>query len=378
MKKKQPILIVDDSSVNREMLTLILSEEYELITASDGTSALETLEDCSYNVDLILLDIVMPDIDGFEVCRILKTKPESKNIPIIMLSALDSSDSKLKGFEVGAVDYITKPFYGAEVLARVHTHIELYHLQKELVRLVDEKTDELLENEKLLYQNAKMAELGTMIAMIAHQWRQPLNAINADAMMLFYRSELNPLTPEEIREISESIQMYTKSMSETIQDFMNFSAPEIKAGNFTLENVFSDLLKLIKKRDVNFQLNIDPNIVLFGYKREFLHVMLNLLSNALDAVSQTDQSDKTITINADQKDRKIKISICDNGTGIDPEILPKIFDPYFTTKEEGKGTGIGLYMVNEILSKKFNATIQGNNREEGGICFEISLPGKET
>ncbi len=171
MKTKQTILIVDDIIENVDVLVEVL-KEYDLITALNGKTALEIVKD--ENIDLILLDIMMPEMDGFEVCKILKENSDTVHIPIIFLSAKDKDDDIQKGFELGSVDYITKPFNPNELLSRVGTHLKLRAYEKNLERKVEEEIQKNKLKEQMIYQHSKQAALGELLMHIAHQWNQPL------------------------------------------------------------------------------------------------------------------------------------------------------------------------------------------------------------
>ncbi|MEA3289527.1 MAG: PAS domain-containing sensor histidine kinase, partial [Campylobacterota bacterium] len=234
------------------------------------------------------------------------------------------------------------------------------------------------QNSKIIAQQAKMAEMGEMIGAIAHQWRQPLNAINAAAIKLNFASSLNMLENNEVQEKTKFIEEQSTKMSETINDFMNFFRPsknkELFLVNTIYKKIFDFLGPQLKNKDIQLSIQTDHEIELYGFKNEFEHILLNIINNAKDAFDSLSESeDKKIKVYLEESDNFNIVKIIDNAGGIPQNILNKIFNPYFTTKEEGKGTGIGLYMTKTIIEKHFKGTIEVDNFEEGAR-FTISMP----
>ena len=233
------------------------------------------------------------------------------------------------------------------------------------------------KKDEQLFEQSKYAQMGEMLNMIAHQWRQPINAISASMIKLNFKNELNIVNSKDITYAAEFIQDQTQEMSQTINDFMNFFKKEGKKESFLLNEALKIALNIINaqliNRNINLNINIDMNTTIYGHKKEFSHVLLNLLSNAKDAFESKKNENKKICIGTNQTKENLKIFILDNAGGIEENIINKIFNPYFTTKEQGKGTGIGLYMTKQILEKNFNAEIMAFNKDDGAI-FEITIP----
>ena len=234
-----------------------------------------------------------------------------------------------------------------------------------------------IENSKILAQQAKMAEMGEMIGAIAHQWRQPLNAINAAAIKLNFSSSLNILDNNEINEKTKFIENQSLKMSETINDFMNFFKPSKDKEYFIASNIYKKIIDFLepqlKSRGIKASVKGDSDIKIYGFKNEFEHILLNLINNAKDAFENSEKKDKYIVINFDESKEFNTIQVIDNAGGIPDDIIDKIFNPYFTTKEEGKGTGIGLYMTKTIIEKHFNGKIEVLNDKDEAI-FIITIP----
>ena len=365
---KTSILIVDDKPENLTLLSRILMDAgYQVRGATSGLQALKT---ALYSPpQLILLDIKMPDMDGYEVCRQLKVDEWTRDIPVIFLSSLHEAVDKVKGFRVGGADFISKPFSAEEVLARVQTHCDLYAIRTNLEELVAERTlalkstnDQLRQEiaerkeiEKRLAHAEKLQAIGELTGGVAHDFNNLLGIIMGNAELLedgigengrrsieailratdrgaaltarllaFSRKQaLAPLAIDLTELIDENQDMLQRTLGEAI---------DVK-----VENV-ADLWHVI----------IDPG--------QFENALLNLTINARDAmpdggvlvIESTNFSlDETYAKNQIEvtPGDYVKVSVSDTGAGIDSDVLDKVFDPFFTTKDVGSGSGLGLSMV---------------------------------
>ena len=414
MSEKKTILIVDDTPENIKVLAHSLANEYRLIFATTGPEALE-LATTSLQPNLILLDIMMPGMDGYEVCRRLKADKRGQAIPIIFVTALGEDLDETRGLELGAVDYITKPFSLAIVKARVRTHIKLKDATDQLEQTVAERTSELekaykdLESShEQILQQEKMACIGQLAAGVAHEINNPIG---------FISSNLHTL-PRHIGRISEFI----KAQSITIKSFADDKVlSELKnlrkklKLDYVLEDV-SDLveeslegtdriIKIVKglksfshkdhdvygPADINEIIESTLNIIWnelkytatvekdYGgdlpitkcYSQQLSQVFMNLLINAGHAI----EGQGVITIKTRAEDEKIIVQISDTGCGIAKENLQNIFEAFFTTKEVGKGTGLGLSITADII-KKHDGKIDVASEVGEGTTFTLMLPVK--
>jgi len=262
------------------------------------------------------------------------------------------------------ITYMAKGFLKIEEQNR-----ELLILNKKLQRELKENNERGIEKDRILFSQARHAQMGEMLSMIAHQWRQPLNAVSASAINLSLMQELGTLDAKEIDDTSIFIQNSTQQMSETINDFMNFFKPGSNTEIFKLVDVLNDIRHMvyaqIKTHGIELVTILDNHLDINGCKNALTHILLNLIINARDALDTQEKEIKIITVHAYLEDNKYFIKVNDNGGGIEPEIIDKIFNPYFTTKEQGKGTGIGLYMAKVILEKDFHGTISVENVDDG-------------
>jgi len=215
---------------------------------------------------------------------------------------------------------------------------QLKNVNLHLKQKIDKEVEHNREKDKQILQQSKLAQMGDMISMIAHQWRQPLNAISAVGINLSLLSNLNKLEDKKVQESSEFIQNQTQKMSKTIDTFMNFVKPAKELKEFKLSDCVDDVMQIMGTQLINhnIQVNIDKNnenISIVGYKDLLEQVIINLLSNARDAFEDLTIANKYINIIIDEKDNMPIITIEDNAGGIPLEIQDKIFNPYFTTKE---------------------------------------------
>ena len=246
--------------------------------------------------------------------------------------------------------------------------------------------EQLLKKEKLLLQQSKMAAMGEMLQNIAHQWRQPLSLISTASTGLLVKKEMKiPTTIKEDMHILNTINDATQHLSETINAFRDFFNPNKEKINFKLQNVYRKTLNIVETRFKSMDIEIIENledISITNLDNELIQVIMNLLNNARDILSTiTDMQKKLIFVNIYKKDNNIIISVKDNGGGIDDKIINKVFEPYFTTKHQSQGTGIGLYMCQEIITKHMGGELTVSNQsfsykdiEYTGAEFKIQFP----
>ncbi len=259
---------------------------------------------------------------------------------------------------------------------------ELKQLNSELEDKIRAEVEKNKEKDKTIYQHSCLASMGEMVGNIAHQWRQPLNAMTVLIQSFAIKNMSGKLTNEFIEaQVKEGLRL-SKMMSETIDNFRNFFTPNRSKDYFDLRKVIEDTINIARGKDINISLNCNKNIKIYGYQNEFSQVILNLLSNSIDSFDgQKLIYDKNILIDIKQKGDNITLSFIDNGGGIDDEIIDRIFGPYFTTKHKATGTGIGLYMSKQIIEKQMkgkllasNITMNFDHNSYKCAKFEITLP----
>ncbi len=224
--------------------------------------------------------------------------------------------------------------------------------------------EDITKHEHLLSQQSKLASMGMMIGNIAHQWRQPLSLISTAATGLSLKKELGVLEDQELLDNLNSINNSTQYLSKTIDDFRNFFLTNKDKKEFCLEDTIEKTLNLVQTQFINKNIKIIKKIKkvqIYGIQTELIQVLINILNNARDELIKLENQERLIFIKTKVEDNFIIISIKDNAGGIENEILEYIFEPYFTTKHQSQGTGIGLYMSREIIIKHFDASIQLKN-----------------
>lgn len=241
------------------------------------------------------------------------------------------------------------------------------------------------EKDKLLFQQSKMASLGEMLQNIAHQWRQPLSVISTATSGLKLKHDYNILDENSINDTVSVIMKSTTYLSKTIDDFRNFYKNEKEEKIFNIKTAVEDSIDIItlKLKSKNIQLIFDSiDYEYKALKNELIQVIINIVNNAIDAFKNQDE--KLVLINIIKDEELINIAIKDNAGGIPSEVIDRVFEPYFTTKHQAQGTGIGLFMSEEIITKHFNGEIKVHNckfeyknKNYFGACFEIKLPIKK-
>jgi signal transduction histidine kinase len=253
---------------------------------------------------------------------------------------------------------------------------QLLELNSSLEDRVEAEVRAHREKEKMLIQQSKMAAMGDMISMIAHQWRQPLNQMSYLLMNIEAAYEFKELTPQYMeKKIKEGTKLL-EYMSHTIDDFKNFFKPDKERSQEQISEVLEHTVGFIKKslesHKIVLEVEVKNDASLMVYRNELMQVLLNILTNAKDAIVETGPEEPKIAVSIDADEESVNIEICDNGGGMDEAILSKIFEPYFSTKGAKSGTGLGLYMSKTIVEEHLNGKLTVHNAD-GGACFVVRL-----
>jgi CheY-like chemotaxis protein len=386
------VLIVDDSKMYRRLISTFVKDlGFIAITAENGVEALEIVKE-NPDLRMVLTDYTMPKMDGLELTLTLRKMYRRDQLDIIAVTGKGSQEIASKFLKFGANDYLQKPFTKEEFNNRVNKSLELIehiaetekkntelaNLYRELKGRVELGAQKNEEKEQLLSVQSRQAELGGMINSITHQWHQPLTLIS----MLAQETEaLDPHVSNEKEHIHTNIQKIVgqiEYMSQTIHDFKNFFRPDKEKKFFTVKTSIESILRIIKSqlRFAEIELSIEGDLVLqaYGFVNEFKQAILIIINNARDALEMSESYERFINIHLSiNNENAAQITISDNAGGIPKEILSKIFDPYFTTKDDEKGTGIGLSLAKSIVEDNMSGTIQAENLGNGAY-FTITLP----
>ncbi|MDZ7958608.1 MAG: response regulator [Aulosira sp. DedQUE10] len=410
------ILIVDDNPTNLSVLCEALnSEGFRFRVAVNGESAIAQAE--RNQPELILLDVQMPGIDGFETCCRLKANPVTQNIPIIFTTALADTESKTKGFSLGAVDYIPKPFAQEEVIARVRVHLQLKQLTESLEQQVSDRTKALQKAQVKLVQQEKLSILGELIAGIGYEINNPINFISSNIsplqgyikavteLLLLYEQEYpNPTAKittviedldlnfvlEDMAKILKSLQLGSERILNLSNSLRNFCRADrdAKISADLHQGVDSALMILqhrFKANGTRPRIEIIKNYGILPevncYIGQINQVLMNILANAVDAVDesitqgQMDNLTPQIKIATEiDSEGLVLIRIADNGISLPERLKKRLFEPLFTTKTVGKGTGLGLWVAYEIVVDKHQGVLEVNSQPGMGTEFIIKLP----
>ncbi|MCC5634343.1 hybrid sensor histidine kinase/response regulator [Nostoc sp. CHAB 5844] len=421
------ILVVDDTITNLEIISQALTNAgFFVTTARNGEKALQQIQEKL--PDLILLDVMMPGIDGFETCQKLKNNPITQDIPVIFMTGISDIETKVKGLNLGAVDYITKPCQKEEVLARIKTHLQLRYLTKTLEQRVTERTAELSQALKdlqayqlQLIQKEKMSALGQLVTGIAHEINNPVSCIHGNlAHTANYFNNLIKIIDLYQQNYPEPVSAIQEEIAETDLEYMRSDLPNLiasmKEGVQRIRNISTSLRNFSRsdqdrKVFCNIHNGIDSTIMILKHRlkaskvRPEIEVMrnygnlpsitcfsgqlnqvfMNILTNAIDALeesnigrsySEIEQNPNQILITTSLSEDKNNalIRIKDNGVGMSVDIQQKIFEHLFTTKPFGRGTGLGLSIAHQIIVEKHKGKLDVYSVLGKGSEFMITIP----
>lgn len=368
------ILIVDDIPKNLQVLGSILNLElYQIAFASTGLEALNVLE--TSKPDLILLDIMMPEMDGFEVCAIIKSNPELKDIPIIFITGKAEQEDIVNGLKLGAVDYITKPFNTPELLTRVKTHVEL-KLSRDSIQRYAKELEQTRDELALLN-----ASKDKFFSIIAHDLRSPFSGFMGLTQLLL--EDYSRLQPEDLQQIASSMNKASHKLYSFLENLLEWAKSQMghidllftKIELFDIfkriEFLFSDVLL---EKNIKVFNNIPPGIYLNVDNNTINTAIRNLVSNAVKFTP----IGGTIEFNLlSSTSNTIQFEIKDSGNGIPKEAMEKLFkidSKIITTGTlNEKGSGLGLLLVKEFIEKNFG-TVEIKSEVGNGTSAILSFP----
>ncbi len=354
------LLIADDEPDMLQFLRTQLSPHFRVIEAVDGQQAIDRA--VQYRPEAVLCDMMMPEKDGLQVCRELRERITTRHIPIVLLTARADEATKLAGLEVGANDFLTKPFSGTELHLRLGNLVESHKLQRLLARqkqILESTLEELKDTELQLVQSEKLASLGRFSAGIIHEINNPLNYAKTGIFTLKKMARRMPEADQaDYTDILADIENGLNRVAVIISELRGFTHPdqeriddvEVAAAIETalqfLSAEIGDRLQIVR--------SIPEGLTLRANRNRLVQVFLNLLENAVDATKEKQYPEGTnpeIRITGTAEGAMTRVVIHDNGPGIPEDIHDKIFEPFFTTKEVGQGTGLGLSICHRLVSE---------------------------
>lgn len=366
-KTSATVLVVDDEqNINSLIIEILAQNGYETLSALDGNSALAILH--NQTVDLVMLDIKLPDIGGYDVCKKMKKNPDLAAIPVIFLSALNELNDKVRAFSSGGVDYISKPFQPEEIIARVQTHLAHRKAEQDLAR-----------------QNAELRELNRekqeFISIAAHDLVNPLSVIKGLADLLAENAD--KLSPEDSRSYLRTIAANSTRMHRLVKNLLDANAIESGTLSTTIAEVsvagvvaqaVDNHRRQSDEKNVSIKINIEAtDLVIKSDESLLIQILDNLISNAL----KFSPAGGIVEVTARKQQSSIFCTIADSGPGISEDAKEKLFGKFNRlspqiTEEEGS-TGLGLYIVRKLV-RYLRGSVQCESEPGRGSKFIIELP----
>ena len=367
-------LIADDEPDMLRFLKSQLSPRFRVLEAIDGQQAVEKA--AQFLPDIVLCDIMMPEKDGMQVCRELRERTPTRNIPIVLLTARADDETKLAALTAGANDFLTKPFSTVELEMRLRNLVAAHQLQRELARqnqVLAATLEQLKDTETQLVQSEKLASLGRMSAGIIHEINNPLNFVKNGLYTLRGKEAfLDEAQRADFNEILRDVEDGINRVRNIVSDLRTFTHPDASVGNeIEVGECVTLALRLLSnewKDRIVIEKSIPAGQTVWGNRNKLVQVLVNLLQNSFDALqTKAFAGEKpTVWIEAHIAEGKREVSVRDNGPGIALEHQDRIFEPFFTTKDVGQGMGLGLSICYRIMQEF-----------QGRICVR-SQPGEFT
>jgi signal transduction histidine kinase len=414
------VVIAEDNAEMRRLLAFLIGREFQVRVAGNGRMALEAVQESL--PELVVTDVMMPEMSGTDLCRVLKEDPETRGIPVMLVTSKAEREMKIEGLELGADDYVTKPFHPRELLARVRSLVRLRQLQQEIAAQnasleasnadLERALSDLKEAEVQLVQAERLAAVGELSAGVAHEVNNPLNfARNSLATLRTYVNDLRNVA-QRVAELdtsspsklstqledlerdkaelgfdeladarSELVGIVNEGLDRTthlVSDLREFAAPhrgenlpiDVRAG---LRSTVHLLGHRLREAGAELTLAIDEGVpTVVGDAGALNQVFLNILKNAAEAI---EGEGGLIHVTASGEEAQVVVRIRDTGSGIEAAVQERLFEPFYTTKVAGKGTGLGLSMSRRIV-ERHGGSIEIESEPGEGTCVTVRLPAE--
>ncbi len=372
------VLYVEDQiDIQEEFVDILQLLIDEIHVASNGQQGLDQYH--KRLPDIIITDIQMPLMSGLEMVK--KIRERDQDIPIVITSAFEESKYLLEAIDLGVEYYLLKPVMLDKLQERLNLIKKRIMQKRELeayqLYLEDRIEEEIAlseAKEALLIEQNKSSEVGQMVSIIAHQWKQPLHYLNLLIEDLGMEYEYQPLSKEYINDFVKKGTKRVNFLSETMDNFLNFYRSETEIKEFSLSKVIHEISKFLgmsfKSLGITIDITVREDFSLHGIENELQQVILNLINNAKEAFEGQKRADAKISIEILKKSDKGVVIVQDNAGGIPSDAIKKIFNIEYTTKENGNG--IGLYLVKKIVEERFKGSVDVSNTPSGA-CFNLTF-----
>lgn len=371
------LLYVEDEDCSREQTIDILKMFFDDVTVcTNGKEACLKFDELK--IDFIITDINMPKMNGIDFIKYVRQK--DKDIPVFIFSAHSDTSFFLDSINLGVDGYLIKPINSKQFIDQIRKTVHKLYMQEKLKEYhetleqkVQEQVDLLRQKDQLLLQQSKLAMMGEMMDIIAHQWKQPINIISMQSSLVY---ELRPDNFEELNKMvdvcHDKVKLQIEHILNTLDQFRAFFRPSEKISNISVKAIIEGVLVLIHDEIIKSKLkiysDINENIKVNVNENEIKHIIINLINNSKDAYIINKIDDRQINISCEEDNEKVVLKVSDQAGGIPENILHKIFDANFTSKKQSGGTGMGLYM-SKFIAQKNGGALRVENIQNGAAFF---------
>lgn len=377
VRHQATLMIVDDEPGMRSYLIDLLKDSYHIIAVSDGHVALQTAR--AEKPDLILLDLMLPGLDGLEVCRKLKDDPETEHIKVVLLTARVDETAKIEALKNGANDFLTKPFSSIEVRARLQNLLDQARLENELMhsnRKLSSTLSLLHKAQAQILHEKKLVALGSMAAGLLHEVQNPLSYTLAALHML--KQEECIQNSEDAKDMLNDVDEGIQRVKRIVADLGTFAYPsEIdRQKNFHFREAIRLAVRFTRHdiAPIAVEVEVEGDDRVFGSEGHMVQVLVNLLRNSGKVLKeQAEDKDPRLKVIATESGDRLRVRVWDNGPGISPEVQARIFEPFFTTSDVGQGMGLGLSICHTII-KNHNSELKVRSEAGEWTEFSFDLP----
>jgi signal transduction histidine kinase len=374
------VLVVEDDGDVRRYLAFALRDRFRVLAAPDGLRGLDAA--LRFAPDAVVCDVMMPGIDGVELVRRLRADPAGRGIPVLLITARADPESRMRGLEAGADDFLVKPFSTRELVTRLRNLVVLRASERELARrndALERALGELRRAQSDLVAQARMASLGQLVAGVAHELNNPVNFLCGATFAIEEklgkcRNDVPaPELVEQVRKLAAVARVGGERVAGIVENLRQFSGrPARTHGPTDLAEGARLTLALLEPRiresGTRLDVRLEEPLTVLGHAGEVHQVLMNLLTNALQAAPGG-----TVAIRGGRENGTAWVEVADDGPGIPEDVLPRIFEPFFTTRDPGQGTGLGL-SISETIARAHGGRIDVRAAPGGGAVFRLVLP----